>query len=359
MSRILVLGGTGMTGRAVIRYLGAELPGADLAYSARRPSKQIGLPFVPFDTRARRAENVRRLADFDWAIICVGPFEEIGAQIHELCVEARTNCVDVNDSIDARRQIVALDRSCARAGVAVLTGCGLSPGLSSVILASAANRDPDRSVRSADAILFIGGKQEPGPASLRSMFATLGAPWRVLSQGREVTLPPALERSPAGTDLGYLVGYESPDIDRVRDLFPRLDDYRYRVCFGQLDADAAERLQRARFLRNRWLAERLARLAGRVGARRVRRRGVSPDNAVLTVALNSGDRPATQLVATGDSSYGITGAVAAIICSAVLRGQAPARPGVTEILDLAPAHPYLLARLARHGICATEAGGGE
>ncbi|MDR0417224.1 MAG: saccharopine dehydrogenase NADP-binding domain-containing protein [Propionibacteriaceae bacterium] len=349
MKRVLVLGGTGVSGRAVVEELRAAAPDADVAYSGRRPDGRLAVPYVHFDTAADRAANVRTLSAFDWVVMAVGPFERTRASLHGLCVEAGVNCVDINDSIDARRDIVALAGRARQAGVTMLTGCGLCPGLSTLLLAGAAGAGwalPAVAVRST---LLIGAKQEPGTASLQSMFETLGSPYRVLRGGRETRRPAAVERGSAGGPP-YLVGYECPDLDIVAGLFPGLLDYDYRVCFAQLDADRVEALARARWLRRPWAARRLARLAARVGARRVAKTGAVPDNAVLTVEAADDQGRTVRLTATGRSSYGLTAAMAVAVYTAATTGVLEPGPGVFEVRDLAAVHPWLRDALSRRGV---------
>ncbi|MDR1388221.1 MAG: hypothetical protein LBJ44_11725 [Propionibacteriaceae bacterium] len=350
MTKILVLGGSGVSGRAVLRALGRTLPEADLSYTARRPDPRIEAAYVHFDSADRPDLSRRTLAGFDLALICVGPFEHTLASVHRLCLEAGLDCLDINDSIDARRAIVALGPAAERAGRTVLTGCGLCPGLSSLLLCAVADRDQVVGLRSQ---LLIGAKQEPGAASLRSMFATLGQPHRVLRQGQETTRPSLVERSDPAAATGpapYLIGYECPDLDRAPTIFPGLSDYDYRVCFAQLSADQVEGLARAKLLRRPRLGAGLARFAARVGRRRVERTGAVAQEAVLTIELTDADGRTRTVGASGGSSYALTAVVAATVCAAQVGGDLVPGPGVFELVDRPESHPALLAALADHGV---------
>ncbi|WP_316670615.1 hypothetical protein [uncultured Propionibacterium sp.] len=351
MSRILVLGGTGVTGRAVLERLGRELPEAEVDYASRRPSERIARPWVRLDLSGPSERTELALAGYDWVVLCAGPFERLRASAHRHCLRAGVGCIDVNDSIDARREIVALDGEARRAGAPVLTGFGLCPGISTILLAELLDSaDPRQPVRELETRLLVGGKQEPGAASMESMFATMTGPWRALVDGRERLMPAALERLPGRDGYDYLIGYECPDIDRVREFAPGLRDYRYRAWFGQIGADSARRMQSAGLLRVGWLAPRLARLGARIGARRVERLGPIPEDARVIVIATDGEGRRRSIQATGAPSFRLTGACAGAALAAAVRGEFSPAAGVHEIWDLPEARAAVRRRLTGSGL---------
>ncbi|MDN5978493.1 MAG: hypothetical protein L0I04_12275, partial [Acidipropionibacterium jensenii] len=262
MIRVAVIGGTGTTGRLVLEGLTA-MRGATPLCAARHPDhrpagarlprhddpgSRPGVPGVEYrrlDVLGDRRSALAALEGIDWAVVCLGPFEHLRARAQELCIEAGVHYLDVNDSIDARRDTVALDGPARAAGVRVITGCGLCPGISTMLLGALAGR-ADWPVESVTSDLIVGAGQPVGAASLTSMLLSLTGEVRARRAGTVVRVPATVDRSVrvGGIRTRYLVGYECPDIDVVQRIVPGVSEYSYRVCFEQLPGFAVDLVHR-------------------------------------------------------------------------------------------------------------------
>lgn len=317
MEKILVIGGTGATGRLVRDRLTAA--GLEADHSSRGPGSEPG--HVRLDLDGPPAEAVDLLARYDWAVACLGPFEVLGDRLHRACLAAGTGLVDVNDGIAVHRRIGELDRAARDAGVRLLTGFGLCPGLSTaqLHLAGRAVADPRR----AETRLRIAGGQASGPAAVRSMFRTMREPHRTLRDGAEVAEP----RGPVADD-GY-IGYENPDLDLVRRLWPGIREYEYLVRFDALPPRQVDRLRTSRLFTLGVLEERLARMGARAATRTARRADPADlEPTVLRTMVHGAGGASAVITATGAGSYAMTADFAAAALREALAG--PPAPGVHD-----------------------------
>ena len=79
------------------------------------------------------AELVDAIRGFDVALGGIGPFYKYEVKIAKACLEARTPYVSLCDDSDAAAEVLKLDRDVAEAGLAMITGCGWTPGVTSVL----------------------------------------------------------------------------------------------------------------------------------------------------------------------------------------------------------------------------------
>ncbi len=291
--KVLVVGGTGVTGALVRSHL--EDLGWEVDTCSRHASDDPHHRVL--DLGGSRAAVVDVLRDYDWVVACLGPFERWQGKVARLCAEAHTNYLDVNDSIDAREDILAVDAE--GAGIVAMTGAGLCPGISTALMMGDAGA-PVRSVRS---VLHIGAGQPAGAASVQSMFATLHADYRVLQRGKVRTC----SQEPV-TDAG-LVGYECPDLGSVGTLFPGIDSYGYYVNFAALSNETVAKLQTKRLFTLPLLSGILARMAA-AGTTKRAVEANAPEPATLEVTTET-DKTRTRRVLSGLPSYRLTALAAA------------------------------------------------
>lgn len=292
---VLVVGGTGATGRLVRDIL--HEAGVKADYSSRAGGSPPD--HVAFDVSSPEAVAV--LAKYDWAIACLGPFETIGDSIHRIAIAAGTNLVDVNDGIELGRRLNDLDDEAREAGVCLLTGFGLCPGLSTAMLYRAGKEVGEPT--SALAELNIGPGQASGPAAVRSMFRTMRDDHHVLRNGVEVC-----ESRQAPSADGY-IGYENPDLDLVRILWPALQEYEYRVRFEVLKPRQVNMLRTSRIFTLPFVEERLARFSAKYATRTAENTVSSPTVLKTTVGDSIGGTVVMSI--RGEGSYMLTAAAAA------------------------------------------------
>ena len=265
----------------------------------------------------------------------IGPFEVHADSLARACIDSGTGYIDVNDSIDARRAIMALDGDARREGVPVLTGFGLCPGLSTALLMLGACAAGTEEVRDVRVDLRIGADQESGAASVESMFRTIRGGYRAMLGGAIVEVRRNLVSSQSG------IGYECPDIDVVRGVCPSILGFSYHVAFDALPDESVEKIRTSRLYAMPVVSGLLARLGAAVTSRKARAKG-TPQPAELVVALSSvgaGDAGSaaetTVARATGPGSYKMTAAIAATVASVAGK---PVAPGCRDLVS----HPRLL-----------------
>lgn len=309
-TKVLVVGGTGVTGR-LVREMLCEVGGIDLSYTSRRkPDDGPGNHF-PLRFGAGRNEICSVLRNHDWVVNCTGPFEVYQDLVARACIDAGTGYIDVNDSIDARRAIINLDTVARQKGVSVLTGFGLCPGLSTALLMLYARTEGAEKVGEVQVDLNIGADQESGAASVESMFRTIRGTCREIFNG-DIT---EVEPDPSSAK-GKGICYECPDIDIVRNVFPATRSYSYYVEFQALPDTKLAKIRSSKLFAMPVISSFLARLGASATSRKARAKGsprpteLSIDFRPSAVDHSIGDAEASFVRATGPSSYLMTATIA-------------------------------------------------
>lgn len=147
--KILALGGAGDMGRRAVADLALhpevrELTIADYKHdAARRLAIELGGPprVTPLRVDANdRGALVNSLLGHDVAFNAIGPFYKFEAAVARAAIEAGVPLVTLCDDYDAAEEVLGLDSAAKEKKVTILTGCGLSPGLSNVLARKAADQ---------------------------------------------------------------------------------------------------------------------------------------------------------------------------------------------------------------------------
>jgi lysine 6-dehydrogenase len=146
--RALVLGATGIVGRRVAGELarseeveGLTISGRD-AVEAGKLATLLGggrstVRANAFDVTAPGAfESIAR--HHDVVVSCAGPSHDLERDIVRAAVETGTPYVSLCNDHSAARSSLALDPQARSAGVTVVSGCGVSPGLTNFLTAMGA-----------------------------------------------------------------------------------------------------------------------------------------------------------------------------------------------------------------------------
>ncbi|WP_033727782.1 saccharopine dehydrogenase NADP-binding domain-containing protein [Pseudomonas cremoricolorata] len=362
---VIVIGGTGETGRRILRALHRRCPHVRLSCAARRPDRSDTLPAgvsrVALDIDDSQSA-VAVLRQFDLAIIALGPMDAYGARPHTLCLQAGIDCVDVNDSLSAADAIQALNSSALAQGRRVLTGMGLTPGLSGILLmklvreqASASGTYRSRFYAGA---AYGGGETSPY-VLLDSFKPTLTA----FIDGKRQTQPaPWGDAHSRFTFSGHatpapLIAYSAPEIatlgahdsSQTTHTINTLD-YRYSIQF--LSPRSARLMGRL----SRWkgVRERLAKMFYSSGQSMKKRKKADPDCCLWVYPDN---RPEDGWVVHGCiSSYDFTALTACAAVQWLLAESGEIGAGVYSMEQLpASAHHAMETILRRHGISARRA----
>lgn len=215
---VLVVGGTGATGRLVVADLAAHCPGVPVDVASRRPggmsppagSREVRLDV---DDGARAHET---FANYRLVVLALGPFEIYGGRAHRLCLEAGAHSVDVNDSFEAAERVVALDGEARERGLMVATGMGLTPGLSTLLLMTLLDGGGAAAGRELKVRLWMGAKNGGGVASPWVLLANFRPTVAELARGRLVEAEaewsgPEAEYDFPGRGRSPVFHYSSPE----------------------------------------------------------------------------------------------------------------------------------------------------
>lgn len=342
LRRVVVLGGSGVTGQAIVRRLKVALPDVEIVTASRTAGLRLDLT---------RDDAAARLQGFDLAILAMGPFDRFGVRPHRLCLEAGIDCLDVADAPALVPEILALDDEARARGVRIATGMGMCPGLTSWMLRRTVQRFGPQGSKRWTIALFLGGDQAVGRAAIATMLGGFGPRVLTWEQGE------AVERRATDREPSTLV---FPGFDRPVPVFELPLAEAWTLARGEVhDPEAVdlrahfEGLTRAtvRLLRSpigawsgvqaplRWLTERLQPT--------LRKRGTL--HAESLVWIFDRDAPERGVVAGGLGSYATTAAFAAEATALLLDPGTAIMPGVVTAEDLEPWSDRLTAGLERDG----------
>lgn len=341
--RIVVIGGSGVTGQAIAQRLGAHRPDVEIVAASRSQGLRIDLT---------GDDAAAQLRGFDLAILAVGPFDKLGVRPHLACLEAGIDCVDVSDAPALVPEILALDGQARARGIRIATGMGMCPGLTSWMLRRAVQRLASRASGQWTIALFLGGDQAVGPAAIQTMLGGFG-PHVLAWEDRRAVERRARDQAPSsllfpGFDRPVPV-FELPlaeafTLSRGDAPWPRAVDL--RAHFEGLTRSTV------RLLRSpmgawpsvqatlRWLTARLQPT--------LRKRGSL--HAESLVWIFDRDAPERAVVARGLGSYAITAAFATQVSTLLLDRAVAIMPGVITAEDLDPWSDLLAVGLEREGL---------
>lgn len=177
--RVLILGAAGRAAGALVYFL-RSMPGIERLYLADNDAEALcrrSADLARLETSARYldAENERallaRMEEADLVLGCLGPFHLHEARIVRASMAAGVDYVSMCDDPHALREVRSMDREAARAGVRILSGCGLTPGLSDVLACRAAARLDE--VKSIEIAWFLELGPALGAATLEHLMRSL------------------------------------------------------------------------------------------------------------------------------------------------------------------------------------------
>ena len=172
--RVLLLGATGQTGRRTTAEL-LRQPEVEMLWLGGRREAELaalvaafGSPervrFRAFDlAEARLHGNV--FADADVVVSCAGPGYETEEPAARAAIEGGASYISLCDEYDTLARLRALDDLAVDADVTVVAGCGLSPGITNLLIEHGA-RQMD-TVESIDIALARSSAESNGEATSR------------------------------------------------------------------------------------------------------------------------------------------------------------------------------------------------
>jgi Saccharopine dehydrogenase NADP binding domain len=355
---VLVVGGTGATGRLIVADLAAHCPGVPVDVAGRRPgggplpagARRVALD-VDDEARAREV-----FAGYRLVVLALGPFEIYGGRVHRLCLEAGAHAVDVNDSYEAAERVVDLDGEARERGLTVATGMGLTPGLSTLLLMmllKGSDRGRELRVR-----LWMGAKNGGGAASPWVLLANFRPRVAELAGGRIVEAEAEWSGGGAVYDFpgrgpAPVFHYSSPEaLTLARSGAPAVEgvarlNHKYHVQF--LPRAMGRAFAALPLLRSEPMLRFYSRLLHRMHPL-TRRLPGSSATTVLAVEAGAGADFDRLTVASELSSYYLTASFAGAFVELLLGGELPFLPGVHGFEAWYEAGSPLLGRLERRRI---------
>lgn len=354
-ANILVLGGTGESGRRILRWLSQRFPTMQLGCAARRPP-QHELPaqtrYEPFDLDKPIAA-LATLRHYELAIIALGPMEKLAVRAHQLCLDAGIDAIDINDNFQAASDILQLHDSASRQQRLLLTGMGFTPGISTLMLTTLARRQASPQGRYRCRI-YMGaayGGGETSPYAILGSFRKQLPSW---NQGRTEQIATPWQdahssfRFPTQAKPLPLIPYATPEIaglaspHRAPDLHIQQLDSRYHIQY--LSQGFARLMSRFKFSEARLQA--FAAKLFRSGQQMKQKKDADPDTSIW---VYPDDQPAQGLLLHGVvSSYDLTARMACAAAELWLQGHTRQLSGVYGVEHLPAPHCQVLTDILAH-----------
>jgi hypothetical protein len=188
----------------------------------------------------------RRFGEFspDLVISCIGPVRQLELSCARSAVEVGASWLSCANDQEAAEALPSLDAEAVAAGVTVVSGCGLSPGLTNLLVALAA-QELDQ-VEEIEIATARSARDPAGQAALSQLLSALSGPAPTIADGR-----PTSDLGPKASHLVYFpepVGWvetfagASPEITTLGRQWPGLRLLRWRVGLAEKPAMDALRL---------------------------------------------------------------------------------------------------------------------
>lgn len=81
---------------------------------------------------------VSLMSGVDVTLSCVGPFFKFALPVVKAAIEAKVNLVDICDDYDLTLKVLELDAAAKDAGITIISGLGVSPGATNILVKAAA-----------------------------------------------------------------------------------------------------------------------------------------------------------------------------------------------------------------------------
>lgn len=177
---IIVLGGSGATGRHMLKALRALVPDAQLAVGTRTPQRAgrpDGAEEIHWDADMPSSRAADILGRYRLVVSCLGPSSLFSTQVQQLCLCAGVDCIDVNDDPQTAGRILAFGPEAGKRDIRLFTSMGMNPGLSTYLhhilrerLLGLESREP---LGQTEVCVFSGADEDAGLAATHTMLDCL------------------------------------------------------------------------------------------------------------------------------------------------------------------------------------------
>lgn len=160
---IMIIGGYGQVGSFVVRNLLAEKIQANLVIAGRNLKKAEDFVKTLHHTNVKaKVVDVSQyigpqLHKIDTVVMCL---EQNNCNVLDACIKAKVNYIDITPSTRIMQELVEKREQCQKAGIKVVLGVGIAPGLSNQ-LAICAAEELDQ-VETIDSYLMLGVGEQHG-----------------------------------------------------------------------------------------------------------------------------------------------------------------------------------------------------
>jgi saccharopine dehydrogenase-like NADP-dependent oxidoreductase len=237
--KVLVAGVAGVVGRRVAGELAREAGVERLVVTARSQESADKVASLLGSDRVVGAaldlQDARRFVqlarDVDIVVCAAGPHYRFEIEAARAAIDAGTHYISLNDDQSATDRVTALDGAARDAGVTVISGCGVSPGLTNLLVALGA-REMEK-VEEIDVALAASSADAPGPGTQLHFFAQMSEPAAGISdhstQIVRAGTSPRLIYFP--DPVGWVETFRSghPEVSTLPSEYPGLASLRYRV----------------------------------------------------------------------------------------------------------------------------------
>jgi len=237
--RALVLGATGAVGRRVTSELSQKGDIEHLIVSSRNGQAAAGLAALLGSERVvaealdlTHTDQLEKLArDVDVVVCAAGPHYLFEIGVVRALIDAGTNYVSLCDDQSVTDRVYALDDAARDAGVTIVSGCGLSPGLTNFLVAlGVAEIDQ---VDEIEIAVAASSADTPGEATTLHFLAQM-------SEAAEAISDHTLDRARAGTSprlvyfpepVGWVETFRSghPEVTTLPRTHPGLRSLQFRI----------------------------------------------------------------------------------------------------------------------------------
>ncbi|MGH2730373.1 MAG: saccharopine dehydrogenase family protein, partial [Actinomycetota bacterium] len=239
--RVLVVGATGSIGRRTAAEFArsSEVHGLVVAATDGDRAERVAMILGGSSGKVRAAEvDVRRAgtlaqaaAEADVVVSCAGPAYLLEASSVEGAIEASVPYISLCDDHPATAEVDAFDRAARDRGITIVSGCGLSPGITNLLVALAAAELDD--VDAIDIAIATSSAEADGKASALHMLFQMTTEVPLLSDRRQTTDRPGGAAhlvyfpEPVGWVETFRCGH--PEVLTLPRSFPNLQSLQFHV----------------------------------------------------------------------------------------------------------------------------------
>ena len=266
---VLLIGAAGTIGRRVAAELAQMGDVTSLTLAARDLSLAQRVAAILGGEHIEAAQldvtDTRAFADLgkgrDVVVCAAGPYYLFEIDAVRAAIDAEVNYVSLCDDHVVTDRVRALDGAARDAGVTVISGCGMSPGITNLLVSLGASELDV--VDEIDIAVAASSADTPGAATTLHFLAQMSASAPAISDQ-------APEEVPAGTSpklvyfpepVGWVETFRSghPEIATLPDSYSDLDSLRFRIglteraAMDMIRASAAARLLATEKQRRLWL----------------------------------------------------------------------------------------------------------